>query len=77
MRNDTVGQDLATDFLFVRDQLTAQQLDYLERTRGFVEQDVLPVNWWLLGTGRVPLAAGEDDGRPGDRRRRHRGLRMP
>ena len=37
-----IGDALGTDYFFIREQLTSQQLDYLTRTRRFVEQDVLP-----------------------------------
>jgi glutaryl-CoA dehydrogenase len=55
--NDDVGQALATDFLFVREQLTAQQLGYLERTRRFVDRDVLPVigGYWERAEFPWPL----------------------
>ena len=40
---DDLGKALATDYFFVREQLTPQQLDYLTRTRNFVHEEVLPV----------------------------------
>jgi glutaryl-CoA dehydrogenase len=38
-----IGQALATDYFLLRQQLTASELDYLERTRRFVHDEVLPV----------------------------------
>jgi len=38
-----VGQPLATDYLHIRDELTESEIDYLERTRAFVQDEVLPV----------------------------------
>jgi glutaryl-CoA dehydrogenase len=38
-----VGKALATDYFLLREQLTAAELDYLMRTRAFVEDEVLPV----------------------------------
>jgi glutaryl-CoA dehydrogenase len=37
-----IGDALATDYFFIRDQLTADQLDYLTRARQFVDTEVLP-----------------------------------
>ena len=39
---DEIGLALSTDYFFLREQLTPEQLDYLTRTRRFVEDDVLP-----------------------------------
>jgi glutaryl-CoA dehydrogenase len=38
-----LGHALATDYLFLREQLTDDQLDVLERVRSFVDDEVLPV----------------------------------
>src|SRR5438105_7880138 len=38
-----LGKALATDYFFLRQQLSAEQLDYLERTRRFVDDEVVPV----------------------------------
>ena len=38
-----VGQALETDFVHLRDELGEQELEYLQRTRGFVRDEVLPV----------------------------------
>jgi glutaryl-CoA dehydrogenase len=37
------GRARGTDYFLVRDQLTASELDYLNRTRQFVDDEVLPV----------------------------------
>jgi glutaryl-CoA dehydrogenase len=43
-----VGKALGTDYFLLRDQLTEQEIDYLERTRRFVDDEVLPVigDYW-------------------------------
>ena len=38
-----VGQALETDFVHLRDELGEQELEYLQRTRTFVRDEVLPV----------------------------------
>jgi glutaryl-CoA dehydrogenase len=38
-----VGKALGTDYFLLRSELTEQETDYLDRTRQFVEQEVLPV----------------------------------
>ena len=38
-----VGRALGTDYFLLREDLTSSELDYLLRTRGFVEDEVLPV----------------------------------
>ena len=38
-----VGRALGTDYFLLRSELTAQETDYLDRTRKFVEDEVLPV----------------------------------
>ena len=37
-----IGDALSTDYFFLRDQLSADQLEYLTRTRQFVDDHVLP-----------------------------------
>ncbi len=37
------GEALRTDYFMLREEFTPAQLDYLERTRGFVHEEVLPV----------------------------------
>jgi glutaryl-CoA dehydrogenase len=43
-----LGRALATDYFFIREQLTDKQLDVLRRMREFVDQEVLPVigDYW-------------------------------
>jgi glutaryl-CoA dehydrogenase len=43
-----VGKALGTDYFLLRDQLSQQEIDYLERTRRFVDDEVLPVigDYW-------------------------------
>jgi glutaryl-CoA dehydrogenase len=38
-----IGEALATDYFLLREEFTAEQLAYLERTRAFVHDEVLPV----------------------------------
>jgi glutaryl-CoA dehydrogenase len=38
-----IGRSLGTDYFRIADQLTAQERDYLRRTRGFVDTEVLAV----------------------------------
>jgi len=38
-----IGKALGTDFFLIRDELTDSELDYLVRTRRYVEDEVLPV----------------------------------
>ena len=38
-----IGRSLFTDYLGLQDELTTSELDYLERTRSFVDHHVLPV----------------------------------
>ena len=42
-RHGDIGRALFTDYLGLQDELTEQELDYLERTRRFVDHEVLPV----------------------------------
>jgi glutaryl-CoA dehydrogenase len=43
-----LGHSLATDYFFLREQLTAEQLEMLRRVRVFVDDEVLPVigDYW-------------------------------
>ena len=41
--NVGIGDALGTDYFHLRERLTPQQLDYLDRTRAFIDRDVLPV----------------------------------
>jgi glutaryl-CoA dehydrogenase len=40
---DDIGRSRGTDYFRIRDQLTEQERDYLDTTRRFVDDDVLPV----------------------------------
>jgi glutaryl-CoA dehydrogenase len=52
-----IGDALGTDYFFLKDQLTPSQLDYLRRTREFVDQEVLPVinGYWERAEFPWPL----------------------
>jgi len=54
-----IGDALGTDYLFLKDQLTPGQLDYLRRTREFVDHEVLPVinGYWERAEFPRPLVA--------------------
>jgi glutaryl-CoA dehydrogenase len=43
-----IGKALGTDYFHIRDELTGAEVDYLERARHFVENEVLPVigDYW-------------------------------
>ena len=55
--NVGVADALGTDYFFLREQLTPQQLDYLTRTRAFVDREVLPVinGYWERAEFPWPL----------------------
>jgi glutaryl-CoA dehydrogenase len=38
-----IGKALGTDYFHIRDELSEMEVEYLERARGFVEHEVLPV----------------------------------
>jgi glutaryl-CoA dehydrogenase len=54
---DDLGHSLATDYFFLREQLTEQQLDVLRRVRVFVDDEVLPVigGYWERAEMPWPL----------------------
>ena len=63
--SEDIGRSLGTDYFMIRDQLRDEEIDYLERTRAFVDEDVLPVAagyWeradfpWELLEKMAPLA---------------------
>jgi glutaryl-CoA dehydrogenase len=75
---EDLGHGLATDYFFLREQLTEEQLDVLRRVRLFVDDEVLPVigGYWERAEMPWPLIrrlgelgiVGEDihgHGRPG------------
>lgn len=43
MPYEHLGEALATDYLYVRDQFSDDQWDLFRRTRQFVDEEVLPV----------------------------------
>ena len=50
-----IGRALGTDYFLLRSELTEDELDYLDRTRGFVEEEVLPVMPGYWERAEVPL----------------------
>ena len=52
-----IGEALATDYFLLREEFTPQQLAYLERTRAFVHDEVLPVinGYWERAEFPWPL----------------------
>jgi glutaryl-CoA dehydrogenase len=52
-----LGEALRTDYFLLREEFTPAQLDYLERTRGFVHEEVLPVinGYWERAEFPWPL----------------------
>jgi glutaryl-CoA dehydrogenase len=50
-----IGKALATDYFLLRSDLTEAELDYLERTRRFVHDEVLPVINSYWERAEVPL----------------------
>jgi glutaryl-CoA dehydrogenase len=53
-----LGRALGTDYFLLREDLSASELDYLIRTRAFVEEEVLPVinDYWERAEFPVDLA---------------------
>ncbi|HTU85279.1 MAG TPA: acyl-CoA dehydrogenase family protein [Solirubrobacteraceae bacterium] len=54
---EDLGHSLATDYFFLREQLTEEQLDVLRRVRVFVDDEVLPVigGYWERAEMPWPL----------------------
>jgi glutaryl-CoA dehydrogenase len=54
---DDLGKALGTDYFFLREQLSPEQLDYLTRTRRFVDDEVLEVigGYWERAEFPWPL----------------------
>ncbi len=54
---ENIGASLRTDYYLLREDLSQQHLDYLRRTRRFVEEDVLPVinGYWERAEFPWPL----------------------
>jgi hypothetical protein len=59
-----IGRSLGTDYFRIADQLTGEELSYLQRTRDFVDNDVLPVIKARLAAIDAELA-GRTAARPG------------
>jgi glutaryl-CoA dehydrogenase len=55
--SDQLGHSLATDYFFLREQLTESQLELLVRVRNFVDDEVLPVigDYWERADMPWPL----------------------
>jgi glutaryl-CoA dehydrogenase len=53
-----VGKALGTDYFLLRDQLSEEEVDYLERTRRFVDDELLPVigDYWERAEFPLDLA---------------------
>jgi glutaryl-CoA dehydrogenase len=54
---ENIGRSLGTDYFRIADQLTRDELDYLRRTRDFVDDEVLPVinGYWERAEFPWPL----------------------
>jgi glutaryl-CoA dehydrogenase len=54
---DGIGRSLGTDYFHLADQLTSEELDYLQRVREFVDEDVLPAinGYWERAEFPWPL----------------------
>jgi glutaryl-CoA dehydrogenase len=54
---EDLGKALGTDYFFLREQLSPEQLDYLGRTRRYVDEEVLPVigGYWERAEFPWPL----------------------
>jgi glutaryl-CoA dehydrogenase len=54
---DTIGRARGTDYFKIRDQLTAEELAYLDKTRAFVDDEVVPVinGYWERAEFPWPL----------------------
>src|SRR5258708_24904651 len=50
-----IGKALGTDYFLLRAELTAEERDYLERTRRFVHEEVLPVINAFWERAEVPV----------------------
>ncbi len=57
MRTDDIGRARGTDYFLIAEQLTDSELDYLARTREFVDREVLPVvnGYWERAEFPFPL----------------------
>jgi glutaryl-CoA dehydrogenase len=50
-----IGRALGTDYFLLRSELTVEELDYLDRTRRFVDDEVLPVMPAYWERAELPL----------------------
>src|SRR5258705_7770369 len=60
-----IGQALGTDYFLLRQELTASELYYLERTRRFVHDEVLPVINGYWERAELPTEVFRRAGEPG------------
>ena len=56
---EDIGRSLSTDYFGIADQLTREELGYLQRTRDFVDNEVLPVinDYWERAEIPWPLVS--------------------
>jgi glutaryl-CoA dehydrogenase len=56
--SEDIGRALTTDYFFLREQLSDEQMDYLTRTRRFVDDEVISVigGYWERAEFPWPLA---------------------
>src|ERR1700759_2011748 len=52
--SDQLRHSLATDYFFLREQLTESQIELLVRVRNFVDDEVLPVIGGYWGRAAMP-----------------------
>ena len=65
---DGLANALATDYFFLREELTERQLEILTRVHRFVEDELMPEIDGVLGAGRAALVADQAARRARDRR---------
>src|SRR5271169_1158972 len=53
-----IGRSLSTDYFLIADQLTREELSYLQRTRDFVDNEVLPPGGRFTMALLKPAASG-------------------
>jgi hypothetical protein len=56
---DGIGRTLGTDSLHIRDELSETELDYLERARRFVDDELLPAMACVEQLGAFALTEPE------------------
>ena len=64
LRQTRIGRSMGTDYFGLRDELTDAERDYLQRTREFIDTEVVPVinDYWERA--RVSMEAHRKAGRP-------------